>query len=504
MTTLSKQPQTAPADESPLHLHALEVSNFMRVQALSVDAKGRNVIISGANNRGKTTSVNAIFVALAGYSAKEIPDPVTHGQDKAVITLDLGEYIITRTFTAGGSTSLAVRHKDGSKVNRPQDLLNSFLSEYSLDPGAFLMKREADQIDDILAVCGIKCPVDEVERITGERFLPKPGESADQYLMRLSADETGVFYDRRRQQGRVVEQKKKAQDEAVEALEQIGGRPTDGEQAASTEGLAAQLQTQQSLLTGYREMIDARDNKAREAKAAQEAEARYMDAATTANSNALQIESQIARLQEQLAKTRQAADDNTRRAAEAKVAAARLKAEADAMTAELQNETDPTIRIRELNGMIAEAGAQARKLGERTHAANFLDQMVEEHTRAVADHEALDEKLQSLRQLRRNILNGIDLGIDGLSIQDGRILLGGVTLKQCGNAWRMKLACAVATKQNPRLKLLRIDDGERFDDESLSMLIGMAHEKGWQIVMTRVARKGDLTVEIVDADALPA
>lgn len=484
----------------PLHLHALQVSNFMRVGALTIDAKGKNVIISGANNAGKTTSVNAIFVALAGHSSKDIPDPVKHGADKAMIELDLGEYRITRTFTAGGSTSLTVKAKDGSKINRPQDLLNSFLSEYSLDPGAFLVKRECDQIDDILAVCGVKCPVDEVEKITGERFEPKAGESADQYLMRLSADETGVFYDRRRQQGRVVELKKKAQDEAVVALNTIGGRPTADETAKSTEGLAEQLQTQQQLLTSYREMIEARDAKAREAKAAEESTARYRASVEQGKAQAENIKAQIARLNEQLNGLTLKISDDTDKALNSYSKAIKLQSEADTMTAELDQETDPSIRIRELNGMIAEAGAQTRRLGERNQAANFLDQMVDDHKKAVTDHEELDAKLVKLRELRRNILNGVDLGIDGLSIENGKILLDGVTLKQCGNAWRMKLACAVATKQNPRLKLLRIDDGERFDDESIAMLGKMAHEKGWQIIMTRVARKGDLTVEIVDAE----
>jgi hypothetical protein len=53
-------------------------------------------------------------------------------------------------------------------------------------------------------------------------------------------------------------------------------------------------------------------------------------------------------------------------------------------------------------------------------------------------------------------------------------------------------------RQNPRLKLLRIDEGERLDSHSRETLLRIADEHGWQVILTCV-RDGDaLKVEIVD------
>ena len=70
----------------------------------------------------------------------------------------------------------------------------------------------------------VKCPTAEVEAIMGEPVPAKAGESADSYLLRLSADEFGLCYIRRREAGRVWLQKKESAQEIAQALEQSGVR----------------------------------------------------------------------------------------------------------------------------------------------------------------------------------------------------------------------------------------------------------------------------------------
>jgi len=123
-------------EQKPLHINRLEIESFMRVKALRVQANGKPVILNGPNASGKTSAVQAISWAIQGPDARKIPEPIHQGEDRARVMLDLGAYTVTREKRADGKYSLTLKAADGSKITRPQELLNSFLSDYSIDPVA--------------------------------------------------------------------------------------------------------------------------------------------------------------------------------------------------------------------------------------------------------------------------------------------------------------------------------------------------------------------------------
>ena len=233
---------TATATEPALSLVSLLVDNFMRLTALRVDANGHHVVISGKNSSGKASALEAIWTALCGASMKKIPEPIHKGEERASIRLDLGKFVVTRRWSKSGGTTLTVTAADGNKISQPQELLNGLLSKFSLDPVEFLDLRPQDQVDQVLTLAGVAPPVAHVEEIVGERHEPKPGESADKYLMRLSADETGVYYVRRRDVWREWDQKKKALNEQSEIVRRLGG-PVNGDGAEeSASGIVAEIE----------------------------------------------------------------------------------------------------------------------------------------------------------------------------------------------------------------------------------------------------------------------
>lgn len=63
--------------------------------------------------------------------------PIRDGQDRAAITLDLGEYRVTRTFMPGNSY-LNVESADGAAFKSPQALLDGLVGQLSFDPLAFV------------------------------------------------------------------------------------------------------------------------------------------------------------------------------------------------------------------------------------------------------------------------------------------------------------------------------------------------------------------------------
>lgn len=119
--------------------------NIKRIKAVCVTPTERCVIISGKNESGKSSVLDAIWMALDYRNAsKENKMPLRAGTDKGLTELDLGDYIVTRKFTEKGTT-LEIRTPDDNKVTSPQKLLDGLISSISFDPWAFARMKESEQ-----------------------------------------------------------------------------------------------------------------------------------------------------------------------------------------------------------------------------------------------------------------------------------------------------------------------------------------------------------------------
>ena len=116
-----------------LRIIQLKAENIKNLKAIEIKPDGAVITLTGKNEAGKSSVLDAIEVALAG---KKLEDPIRHGEEKAVSEVDLGEYIVRRVFTKKGDR-LELINKDGFKTSSPQGLLNNILGKLSFDPLAF-------------------------------------------------------------------------------------------------------------------------------------------------------------------------------------------------------------------------------------------------------------------------------------------------------------------------------------------------------------------------------
>jgi len=132
----------------------LKAENYKRLRAVNITPTDNVVPITGGNAQGKSSVLDAITAALCG--GKEIPEvPVRKGSSKGNIVLDLGEYLVTRTFTSKGSY-LKIENKDGVNISSPQKLLDQIVGKISFDPLAFLEENDKKkQRSVLLAFLGI-------------------------------------------------------------------------------------------------------------------------------------------------------------------------------------------------------------------------------------------------------------------------------------------------------------------------------------------------------------
>lgn len=472
-----------------MRMHELRIDNFMRVRCATIKAKGKHVIISAKNGTGKTSTLEAIWVCVVGPDARNIPEPIHHGETKATIVLDLGEVILTRTFTKSGSTITATA-ADGSKFRNTAQILDGMLAKYALNPISFLEKRPQDQLDDYLMVAGVKHPIDEVKAICGKDYIfPTDGESCYNWLTRLSADETGAFYLRRRTKHRELDEAKGAvakQEDHLKTLPEVDEVTTVPE------------------LMGEEELLNKRQAKRREAE-------KEYDGAKKAR---IEAENKVTFQKTELAKQEKIVNDLRKqlelaeaayRTMENKVVVAdeslltARAIEAD-LLAKMNDTPDLTASITHLRERIKQASADQENLIIRRAAVARLQELNTEVSKHEAEHNRLDSILSRLRALRKRILEGVDLGVPGLSVGEGTLLFREVDFKQASLAQGLTVACAIVMRQNPSLKLLRIDNAEHLDDDSTKLILDLADQNDWQVIMTRVDSRNDkLNLEFVEA-----
>lgn len=131
----------------------LTSTNFKRIKAVHIepDKDGNLVIISGKNGQGKSSVLDSITAALGGTSSKTTPRPIRDGEKSAEIVLETEELIVTRKFTASGST-LTVKSHDGATYSQGQSKLNELIGKLSLDPLAFTQLEDKKQLAQLLAL----------------------------------------------------------------------------------------------------------------------------------------------------------------------------------------------------------------------------------------------------------------------------------------------------------------------------------------------------------------
>lgn len=171
--------------------------NFLKIKFVEIVPESNIVVIAGQNGQGKSSVLNVICSTLGGVDNKSFPTPIHNGTDYAQNTIDLGDYIITRNWTANDKTYLKVVSKDGTKFKNPQQLLDKIIGDLSFDPLEFCDYEPKKQVEVLLNLVGLKESLSgidtEKKKIYDERVdINREIVRLDSYFKNSSAPEQGL------------------------------------------------------------------------------------------------------------------------------------------------------------------------------------------------------------------------------------------------------------------------------------------------------------------------
>lgn len=148
------KPKAATAEPAhPYRLGFLQAENFKKLRAVTLDIdKNQSVFtVSGRNEQGKSSVLDAFVAAVSGKEGMP-PDPVRTGQKEAVIKLDFGGLQLTRRIwnKAGGGIAheVTLEYANGTRPKHPQNVLDELRgSPIADDPLQFSRLKPKDQFD---------------------------------------------------------------------------------------------------------------------------------------------------------------------------------------------------------------------------------------------------------------------------------------------------------------------------------------------------------------------
>ncbi len=405
----------------------LQAENFKRLKAVDIKPNGDVVNISGRNGQGKSSIIDAMWAALGGV--ENMPaEPVRKGSEKAIIRLDLGDYIVTRKMTQKDgepfTTTLVVETPDGMKASKPQALLNGLLGKFSLDPMAFIRMSPKEQFDALkFLVPGLdlddikKKDVHDYELRTVENRKAKEARAAagaidakDKPAVRVDTAQITADIGRASEHNQAIAERKTRREQAAS-------------QVVSADKAIANLRGQINTWTDL--ILDAETQIESHQKIANETQAKLLAAPT---------------LPEPL---------DTAKLAQA---------------------------LADANAANAEAEKQERR-----------DELLQTATRHEKAAEALTEAIEAREEHKRTAIAAAKFPVEGLSLGEESVLIDGVPFGQAATSQKIKTSVSLAMAMNPDIRVIRIEEGSLLDSDALKVIADMAKGSDFQVWVESVS-----------------
>ncbi len=162
---------------------------------------------------------------------------------------------------------------------------------------------------------------------------------------------------------------------------------------------------------------------------------------------------------------------------------------AEKTVAQLQDESTA-----ELEASIQSIDETNRKVRANLEKARAED----EAAKYASDYEKLTEALSQKRAERLALLNGADLPLPGLSVEDGALTYNGKRWRDMSGSDQLRVAAAIVRRLNPDCGFVLLDKLEQMDMTTLEEFGRWLEVEGLQAIATRVSTGSECQIIIED------
>ena len=131
--------------------------------------------------------------------------------------------------------------------------------------------------------------------------------------------------------------------------------------------------------------------------------------------------------------------------------------------------------------------------------ANLDRERAEQEAEDLRDqYNELTHQIESLRQERRELLEGADLPLEGLSVENGELIYKGQKWDCMSGAEQLIVGASIVRKLNPDCGFVLLDKLEQLDSKTLEEFGSWLEAQGLQAIATRVSTGDECAVIIED------
>lgn len=172
------------------------------------------------------------------------------------------------------------------------------------------------------------------------------------------------------------------------------------------------------------------------------------------------------------------------------------------LTAVQQDVQDATKTVSQLQDeSTAELEQSIRNVEEinRQVSANLAKSKAQDEAERYAqEYTALTEQIKAKRTARMDLLNGADLPLTGLGVEDGSLTYNGKHWQDMSGSDQLRVATAIVRRLNPDCGFVLLDKLEQMDLATLAEFGSWLQAEGLQAIATRVSTGGECQIIIED------
>lgn len=175
------------------------------------------------------------------------------------------------------------------------------------------------------------------------------------------------------------------------------------------------------------------------------------------------------------------------------------QAELEILENDLQIATDLTIDlIDESTEEIESNIANIEQINLKVRA-NLDKEKAEEEARVQREeYNRLSSEIEAVRKDKRDLLTNADLPLEGLSVNDGKLLYLGQEWDNMSGSQQLMVATAIVRKLKPDCGFVLIDKLEQMDQITLDQFGKWLEDEGLQAIATRVSTGDECSILITD------